>query len=423
MTRIPLLCAMTLWMTVFGLHIDAHAQHPDEPTVTLRDLLTEARQRNPDIRAARARVNAAQYRVPQAGALPNPSVMYELNNIGLSSFSIGRTDMSMTGLSFVQAIPFPGKRGLRTQVAATDVQINEASATATEFDALSQLKVAYYDLYLIHQSLIIVDKNRELLMTFARTAEARYAVGTGIQQDVLKAQVEISRLIERRKRLEQRQQAVEARINSLLARPSTTPVGRPAEVTRTPLQSTLDDLITMVDRQAPRVRTQDRMIERQQTGVALAKRDYYPDFDVSASWLTRGGLPDMYQVRVGVELPLYYRRKQRNMVAETQAMVAEAQAERDATKQMFLAEVRDQYAMAQTANEQADLYEQAIIPQATLSLESAVAGYEVGKVDFLTLLDNLMSLLEDELSYYEKVVEHQQALARLEPLVGATLVE
>lgn len=422
MRLIRIVLVITLW-AVFGLRTDARAQHPDESIVTLPDLLAEARQRNPDIRVARTRTDAARYRIPQAGALPNPTVMYELNNIGLTSFSIGRMDMSMTGLSFVQGIPFPGKRGLRTQIAATDVQVNEETATATELDVLSQLKVAYYDLYLIHQSLTVVDKNRELLMTFARTAEAKYAVGTGIQQDVLKAQVEMSRLIERRKRLEQRQQAVEAVINSLLARPSTTPIGQPAEVTRTPLRYMLDDLTAMVERQAPRLRARDLVIERQQTNVALAKRDYYPDFDVSVSWLTRGGLADMYQLRIGVELPLYYRRKQRNMVQESQAMVAEAQAERDAAKQMLLADIRDQYTMVQTANDQADLYEQAIIPQATLSLESAIAGYEVGKVDFLTLLDNLMSLLEDKLSYYEKVVEHQQALARLEPLVGVTLVE
>lgn len=423
MTLLRFFIAIICWMAAFGLCMTARAQYQEVPAVLLRDLLAEARQHNPDILAARARIEAAQHRAPQAGALPNPTVMVELNNIGITRLSVGQADMSMAGLSFVQGIPFPGKRGLRTQAAATEMGMNEETATATELEALSQLKIAYYELYLIHQSIEVVDKDRELLITFARSAEAKYAVGTGLQQDVLKAQVEISRLIERRKGLEQRSQSMEGVINSLLSRPLMNPVGQPVEVVRTPIPYTLDDLIAMAGRQAPRLRARDRVIERKQTGVALAKRDYYPDFDVSVGWLTRGGLADMYQFRIGVELPLYFRRKQRMMIQETQAMVAEAQAEREGVRQMILADIRDRFTTAQTADDVADLFEHTIIPQATLSLESAIAGYEVGKVNFLTLLDNLISLLEDELRYYEKVVEHQQALARLEPLIGATLVE
>lgn len=399
------------------------AQVAEPSALRLSELVQEALLQNPEIQGAYARVDAAKLRIPQAGALPSPIVMYELNNIGITGISIGQADMSMTGFSFVQGVPFPGKRGLRTQVATASASVDDAKAQVTGWTVVSQLKIAYYDLALAHQALEIIDQSGEVLRLVSQTAEARYRVGNGLQQDILKAQVELSRLAERRTQLQQRRLSAEAVINRVLARPFGTPVGRPAGVSRTPFSTSLDTLLALVDRQGPLLQTRERDLRRQESEVALARRDSYPDFDVSAGWLTRGRLPDMYQLKIGVELPLYYRRKQRNRVAEAQAMVTEARAEREATHQMLLSDLFDSYTMAKTANEQADLFEQAIIPQAALSLQSAIAGYEVGKVDFLTVLDNILSLLDDKLTGYERVVAYQQALVRLEPLIGATLVE
>ena len=406
-----------------GVPSGAAAQVVESSALRLPELVQEALLQNPEIQAAYARVDAAKLRIPQAGALPNPSVMYELNNIGITGISIGQADMSMTGVSFVQGIPYPGKRTLRTQVATASAAVDDAKARVTKWAVVSQLKIAYYDLAFAHRGLEIIDQSRDVLRLVSQTAEARYRVGIGLQQDILKAQVELSRLAERRTRLQQRRQALEAVINRVLARPFGSPVGRPTEVARTSFSTSLDTLVALVERQGPLLQTRERDIHRQESGVALARRDTYPDFDVSAGWLTRGRLPDMYQLKIGVDLPLYYRRKQRNRVAEAQAMVTEAQAEREATRQALLSDLFESYTMAQAAHEQADLFEQAIIPQATLSLQSAIAGYEVGKVDFLTVLDSILSLLSDKLTGYERVVEYQQALIRLEPLIGATLVE
>lgn len=166
---------------------------------------------------------------------------------------------------------------------------------------------------------------------------------------------------------------------------------------------------------------QRRKIDREQYGVELARKNFYPDFSVSFTYYNRPELPEMYGLTVGVKLPLYYKQKQRPALVEARASAAAERWQFENTLTLLFFRIKDRYLAATNAQRLLTLYGTTIIPQSALSLESAIAGYEVGKVDFLTLLNNLVTLLNYELGYYEQLSNVEKAIAGLEPLVGIPL--
>ena len=392
--------------------------------VPLGLLVEQALERNPEIKAMARNFDMMRARVPQAKALPDP--MLELGNISslipLPPFRGRSGDTSserMIGVS--QEIPFPGKRMLRGQIAEASAGAEWWNFEQTRFNVVAEVKDAYYELFYVNKAIETITKNRMLLEQFAKIAEARYAVGKGIQQDVLKAQVEISKLVDQTTVLEQRRLTAEARINSLLYRELETPVGRTEELKPRDFDYTLAGLNERAVAGNPSLKAQRRQIERAQYAVQLAKKDFYPDFSVGVAYTNRPGMPEMYSVRVGVSLPVYARQKQRPALEEAAAGESVERRRLENSTAVLFFRIKDRYLAATTAQRLIKLYGTTIIPQSSLSLESAIAGYEVGRVDFLTLLDNLVTLLNYELSYYEQISMQERAVAGLEPLVGADL--
>ncbi|HEU4391491.1 MAG TPA: TolC family protein, partial [Blastocatellia bacterium] len=233
---------------------------------------------------------------------------------------------------------------------------------------------------------------------------------------------EVSKLIDQLALLDQRRQTAEARINSLLYRESETPVGAVEEIAPREFKQTLTDLNELALENYPMLKVQRRRMDREQYGIELAEKEYYPDVTVGVSYWNRPGLPEMFGLNFGVKVPLYFWQKQRPAVAEASASAAvERKRLENITTLMFL-RLKDRYLAVKTAQKLVSLYGTTIIPQSTLSLESAIAGYEVGKVDFLTLLDSLVTLLSYEMSYYEQLSNVEKAIAGMEPFVGAELV-
>lgn len=394
----------------------------ETPALKLDDLVKEALEKNPEIQAAQAVWEMAKAKAPQVKALPDPTLQFELQNIGLTGFTVGKMDMSMAGISLSQTIPYPGKRGLRRQVAEKEAEGSGAMVDVTRRSVVSRLKTAYYDLVFIHQSLDAVTQTRRILQDFEKTAEVRYSVGEGIQQDVLKAQVELSTLTQRSVTLEQMQEGVCAMINGLLDRPPDAPLGRPEDPGPAWPLLPLAELNRLAVAHSPELRARLLAVEVGEAGVRLMKKEYKPDFTVSGGWRSRGGLDDLYQVMVEVDLP-WQRERRRYGVLEARASVDAAQKSRRATEQMVLARVRDLSTMAAKSARLVELYRTAVIPQATFSLESATSAYRVGKVDFLMILDSVRTLLEDELMAQEQLADYHKAVACLEEVVGAPVVE
>jgi outer membrane protein TolC len=402
----------------------ADVKPPAPGPVTLQTLVAEALEQNPEIKAMRRGFDMMRARAPQAKALPEPTLSYGYagNAAFLPPFDIQKGDpASARMLGFTQEVPYPGKLAIKGKMANVEAEAEWWNYEQVRLNVVAELKDAYFDLFYLHKAIETITKNKELVEKFARIAEAAYSVGKGVQQDALKAQVEISKLTGQLTFLEQRRQTTEARINSLLFREPETPVGRPEEIKPREFNYSLAELNEAALTNYPALKAQRRKIDREQYGVELARKDFYPDFTVGLTYFNRPGMPEMYGVNVGVKIPLYFWQKQRPAVAEA---TASARAERErlenATSLLFF-RVKDRYLAVTTAQRLLKLYGTTIIPQSSLSLESAIAGYEVGKVDFLTLLDNLVTLLNYELGYYEQLSNQEKAIAALEPFVGVDL--
>jgi outer membrane protein TolC len=347
------------------------------------------------------------------------------NNVGnpIPATTLGEQDMSMTGFDLMQEVPYPGKLLLKGRMAQKEADAEWDGYRGIELKVISQVKQTFYRLRFVHQALDVVEKDRGLLDQFIRIAEARYAVGKGIQQDVLRAQVELTALEKQRIELEQQKGSLEAQLASLLNRPADFPFGRPSDTPRAALSVSLEQLYESGRTQAPALGQEQAMIEKNTYALDLARKDYYPDFAVGAGWFSRGGLRDLWSVRFDVKVPLYFWRKQRAAVAESTHSLEQSRRQYEATEQTIHFRIKDDYLMAKASEQLVDLYSEAIIPQATLALESAMSSYQVGMLDFLSLLTNFQQLLEYELEYYREFAAFHGALARLEETTGTRLLD
>jgi outer membrane protein TolC len=401
------------------------AVKPDSATsISLGELIEQALAQNPEIKTMERSFDRVQARVPQSKALPDP--MLELGYLGnaipFPPFDIQKGDPSSARmLSLSQEIPFPGKRSLKGRMAEAEAHAEWWGYEQTLLNVVAEVKDAYFELYYLTKAIETLTKNKDLLEKFSKISEARYSVGKGIQQDVLKAQVEISKLTDQLLVLEQRKQTTEARINSLLYRNPDYPVGRPEEIKPQPFLQVLGELNELALANYPMLKAQKRRIDREQYAIELAEKELYPDFTLKLDYQNRPGMPDMYGISVGVNIPIFAGQKQRPAIAEAAAGKAAEEKRLQSTITLLLYRVKEKYLAATTSERLVSLYGTTIIPQSTLSLESAIVGYEVGSVDFLTLMDNLITLLDYQLSYYEQVSNLEKAIAQLEPLVGVSL--
>lgn len=413
---------MRSFSVCIGLVSVAAAAFAQQVVVSLRELTEELARDNPAIRAARLRYEAATKRAPQVSAPPEPKVTFTDFGVGHPFSRLSVRDFAYTGLGVSQEIPFPGKLALAGEEARKEAEGEGQIYRAQILESTAQLKVAYYEWFYIVKAIEITKKSRDLLERFEKISRARYSVGKGIQQDVLKAQVELSTLAQQQEVLDERRASIEAQLSALVNRPAGRPLGRPAEVTRSEFSLDLSALLGMVNQDAPRLRARQFEVDSRAVGIERAKKEYRPDFNVSFQWQkTAAAFPDYYMAVAEVKLPVFFWRKQRYAAEEAAARLAESRENFQATRQELVFAAQDEYFKIRTSERLLELYRSAVIPQASLALESALAGYEVGKVDFLTLLTNQTTVLSYELAYYEELAKHEQALARLEPLVAAEL--
>ena len=440
--------------TVFGTasHVVAAAgASPRSQLDELEGLLRLADSVNPSIVAARHGVDAARARVTPAATLPDPMLMLGIQNVPLGktppsmmSMSGGPDPMTMRMIGIEQTVPYPGKLSLRRRAAAREVDAASASVDAITRQVEADVKDAYYELAFADQALSIVGRNRDVLAGFIRVTETRYSVGSSGQQDVLKARVEATRLAETAVTLTEQRRASLARLNALLSRPSDTPVDNPvipAAVTRAavPAEASeirftstalgaraadsplppLADLQETAVRESPELREQDAMVAAQTTRLALARKEVLPDFDVSLQYGQRGGgLPDMITALVSVPLPVFKGRKQNQSVVESGAELASLQAQRAQKENEIRAEVARLVSELERSRSQLALYVKALLPQARASLSSATASYQVGRVEFLTVLDDQATVFNYETEYFRVLSDFARNLAQLERVVG-----
>jgi len=394
-----------------------------EERLRLDDLVTEALRNNPEVLAAQKRYEAARQRPAQESSLPDPMLSLGYTSVGSPRpfAGIGVEPTANAGLMVSQEFPFPGKRKLRGDVARKEAGADFELYQATQLNVVSRLKQAYYRLYYAYAARDVLERNKELLRKLLRITEARYSVGRAAQQDIFKAQTELSILETRLVNLAREREAREAEINSLLNRPPGSPLARPAEVQPKDTILALEELYAAARENSPMLRRDQKMIERTELALNLARKDYYPDYVLSGGYFNQAGMADMWQFRVDFKLPAYFWRKQRAAVTERAQSLSQSRRTYESTNQALHFRIKDDYLMATTSNRLMKLYGQTVIPQASLALESSLATYETGTVDFLSVLTNYVTVVEYEMNYYEELQNYYVALSRLEEMTGLPL--
>lgn len=393
------------------------------PALQLPVLVQQALERNPELQAARRAVEAKRAHIPQARAWSDPLLSVSYGGNLLPPFTLMNGDPSSARQFTVeQEIPFPGKTRLRGEIAAREADAETLNYQAVWRRIEAEVKQAYFDLYFTDQSLCTLRKDRELLQRFAKVAEIRYSVGKAAQQDVLRAQVELSRLAERQTLLEQTRQTLVAQLNSLRDLPADAPVGSPAGIHQSALPLSFDDLLAAAQASFPALKRQRALVEGNRFAVELARKELRPNFSLGYTYMQRAGMPDMYGLTFSTSLPVFHRSKQDPAIAEAAANL-EASRRTEANELALLRyRVKQEYSQAQAAEQLLKLYSQGIVPQSTLALESSLASYETGATDFLTVLSNFITVLDYELSYHGQLAAHEKALAQLEELTGLNLI-
>jgi outer membrane protein TolC len=397
------------------------ALHAEEKPFGSQDLLNGLIQNNPEIQAARFRFEAATKRPSQAGTLPEPTASYTNLGVGHPFSRPNASEFSYQGFGVSQEIPFPGKLGLASEEAKREAESEQQKYRSVVFDLTARLKVAYYEWLSVQKAIELTHKNSDLLSRFEEIARNRYTVGKGLQQDVLKAQLEVSSLEREIAMLDEKRQRAEAEIASLLAVPSIS-LRAPAEVQTSAFSMSLDDLVKATN-EAPRIRAEQKMVDARAVGINRSLKDFRPDFGVNLEWdHTGGNFPEHYMATVEVKIPIYYARKQRYALEESYSRLNEAKQNYRSAQQLAIFQVKDQYLAIQSSERILNLYKTTLLPQAQLTVDSAASAYEVGNIDFLSLVTNLTNLISLERQYYDEVARHEEALARLEPIVGKELI-
>jgi len=383
-------------------------------------LVEEALRNNREILAAQKNVEALRQRPAQASALPDPtlSLGWTSNGAPWPGAGLGVAPTSNIGVTVSQEVPAPGKRRLRGEIADKEAAAAFDEYLATRLKVVSRLKQTYHELHHAVVALAFVDRDRELLDNILRIAQARYAVGRGAQQDILRAETQLAIFAAERVRYEQERAACQIEIDALLNRPQGSPIEVPADIPVGPLPAPLEDLLAQACANSPLVARGRDVAQGDELEASLARKDYAPDYTVSGGYFNQGGMPPMWQARVDFRLPAYFWRKQRAAVNEREAGASQARHAYAETWVEIEAGIRDQYTVAEAARKLVGLYEKSVIPEARLAYESAMAGYENGRADFIALFTSFTSVVDYELAEHEEIMRYHIALVKLEELTG-----
>lgn len=405
--------------------LDAGQATPQPQTATpLAKLVEEAERNNPRILAARRDWQAATQVPSQVSTLPDPQFTVQQFAVGSPRPFAGFTNSNFAyiGLGISQDLPYPGKLRLRGEIAKRGAVVTRDQFDLIRREVIEQLKATYFQLSYIQQTLGLLRRDQKLLANIEKIAEARYRVGQGTQQDVLKAQLEETKLLPEIALHHQEMGTLEARLKQLLNRPADSPRLTVETLTQTPLPYTADQLMAHIRSGNPDIDAEQQMVRQQGLQVELAHKDFYPDFNVQYMWQhTAEQFRDYYMLTFGVQVPIHWRRKQRPHLAQEVEELNSARRSYEAEVQQSYFDVRDQYLAAETGAHVLTIYRQGLIPQAAATFNAGLAAYQNGQEDFQTLFDSFRDVLNLDMEYWRTLAGHETALARLEQLTGITL--
>jgi len=408
---------------VLATAFSAFGQTPAASTPTpLSKLLAEAGANNPQISAANYGVRAARQMAPQVTTLPDPKFTYQQLSVGSPKPFAGYTnsDFAYIGVGASQELPYPGKLRARGEVADRDADTKQAEVEVTKTGIADAIKADYLQLAYLQQTLGILRQNEGVLDQLIQDATAHYQVGQGMQQDVLQAQVNRTKILKEITMHHQQMGQIQAHLKGLLSRDQGSPDIVTEDLIATPLQRTSDELLAMVRQNNPQIQVDASSIRKQDAQLASAKREGKPDFEVGYIYQnTDRKYRDYYMFTFDVRFP----RKGR-----VNAEIAEATEKRSESQQMLnahlqqqLAEVQEGYVKATSDEELLKEYREGLVPQSDAAYRATLSAYASNREPFIHVLSYFTDLLSLRLEYAQTLVDHEAAVAHLETLTGATL--
>ncbi len=423
---------MKTYLAIFAFLAFACGSAYADQTKTAEDLpalIDNALVNNPELKSTQARWQMYVGRARQAGSLEDPMFMFKLQNLlARQPLSFGGKDpqtAKVIGIS--QQLPFWGKRAIKEEIAQYEADSYRWSIEERRLELKRMVKETYYQIYSVDKSLEIINKNLQIIADFVTIAESKYSVGQGVQQDIFKAGLEKSRMLDMQISLQQQRRSLAANLNYLLYRPTDTPVGAIADFDLPKLTLSSDQLQETAYEKRPQIKSLHLLANKGMASHRLARKEFYPDFNLSFEYMFREQAMEdpgynMFTVGMTFNLPLQRERRQA-MLAESSSETTMSMEELNGLKNTIAYTINDTLAQMERRLKLVELYKSGIIPQAEQSLESAVISYRVNKVDFLTLLDGRVSLFNYERELYESKAEYMMQLARLEAAVGVDLIQ
>jgi len=397
--------------------------YAQEKKLSLDELVKLALERNPKIKSAAQMVESERFRISPEGALPDPVLSFGITNMTLTQWSVGSDPTSGVGVSVAQAFPFPGKLKLKSEIAGQREQRAEESLRGERLTVARRVKELYSRMYYFGRAHDLLLEKKGILENALRTAESKYTVGQGVQSDIIKAGVEISSLEEMINAMDTMGRSTKAALNGVLDYPSETSWETPAEIPFTAFPLELKQVLEEAAKNSPQLRSAGIMIQEGSLEVDMAKREYYPNFMVQIGKEFRGALPDMYEVMVGVEIPVFYKRKQARLVEESVSRLSGTKLDLTTMKNDLAAMLSESFLEAKNAERNMQLYKEKIIPQTALSLESSLGNYQVNKVDFLAVLSDINAVVSARMEYIKNQADLWAATARIEELTDLEILK
>ncbi len=396
------------------------------PGANLESLLELARSRNPELAALRHEADAAAERAYPAGALPDPILRTELQDITnqgtAASPSLLPNRVGSTKYTLIQPVPFWGKRDLKRELAEADAAQAQGRSAATWADLAARIKAAYTQYYAFSRSLALTRELLDLTGSLGEIAQARYAGGLAPQQDAIRAQVEETGLRGELVAMENERHHALIKLNTLLRRPAMAPLAEPEKLRPIPAPASLDHaaLEERLRAKNPQLFAESARVTAAEKNRELVYRNRYPDFNLGLSPLQTGGRVNEWGVMVELNIPLQ-QESRRAQEREAEALLAAAESRKDAAQNQLLADLSENLSAMETARRVETLAETSLLPQAELTFRAAQAGYENGKVDFATLLDAQRQVRRARLDILKAQADAQIGLAEIERLLGEDL--
>ena len=400
--------------------IPAPAAAGEDPT--LLALIQDAEARNPDLAQARLLVDADRERIPQAGALPDPALSLGIQNDGFHKIEVGQMETSFYQVMLTQPMPWPGKRGLRGEIAQLGAQATEVAVSRTRLSMEANIRRSYTGLLLVRGQLKLLEDQALFLQQAEATAKSRYEVGQGVQADLLRAQLERTRLNQTRFQLQSEERIRQGELNRLRGMDPATAIPTPWTLDQVPdPQPAPADFLAKAVAESPELRSARLGIQQAQRNLDLARLNRHPDFSVSAGLMPRGGLEPMWTASVGITLPLWSRNKQQRAVAEQEYRQSASGWEVEKLRCLLEQRIQERDSELTSALQVLQLYRAGLLVQSEASYRATLSQYTVGRAPFLSVLEALNGWIADQSGLLQAKAQAQAIqIAQNELNLGAT---